>query len=468
MDSISKYLLRTILPVAAFGMFAVTGAEAALISSGDVTADPATWTTSTRAYIGNTSDGSLIINGGSTVTPSTSYIAKTLGTKGDLTIDGTGSGWLSKNTIYIGDFGAATVKITNGGTLTSNQGYLGLNTGGSGNVIVDGVGSTWTCASTLYISRGTDSISITNGGKVSNTIAQIGYYGGNGTITVNGSGSTWINSGAMNIYSTGKVSITDGGSARSTVVSISSGASMTTDVGRGSSLIIGGGTGTLTNGGTIRMVAGAGAANGTYTPIAAGTWAGTGTIQALGGIWDSTNHTVTVSSAITGAAGSALTADLAATQRFLFTDGSTGKSVGAAFQSATSPTSLTLTADSINGTELSSLQSLVGAGKSVLSGWSFKADAGYTSGSPVYLSLFAGSDSNLSDLTIWKYSNGTWGQFSAADLAYDKTFASFTATDLSDYAVSGTATPTPIPAAAWLLGSGVLGLLGLKKRKHTN
>jgi hypothetical protein len=27
-------------------------------------------------------------------------------------------------------------------------------------------------------------------------------------------------------------------------------------------------------------------------------------------------------------------------------------------------------------------------------------------------------------------------------------------------------TPTPIPAAAWLLGSGLLGLVGIRRRKE--
>lgn len=37
--------------------------------------------------------------------------------------------------------------------------------------------------------------------------------------------------------------------------------------------------------------------------------------------------------------------------------------------------------------------------------------------------------------------------------------------NLSMKATNVTATPTPIPAAAWLLGSGVLGMVGLKRRK---
>ncbi len=65
---------------------------------------------------------------------------------------------------------------------------------------------------------------------------------------------------------------------------------------------------------------------------------------------------------------------------------------------------------------------------------------------------------------IWHYDRSAWSQYDAFDLAYDNTFASFTATGLSGYAVSGTA-PVPIPAAAWLLGSGVIGLAGIRRRK---
>ena len=81
----------------------------------------------------------------------------------------------------------------------------------------------------------------------------------------------------------------------------------------------------------------------------------------------------------------------------------------------------------------------------------------------MYLSLFAGAGQTLSGLTIWDYTGGAWGQFSATDLAYNGTYASFTTTNLNDFAVSG-ATPTPIPGALLLFGPGLVGL-GLVKRR---
>ena len=70
----------------------------------------------------------------------------------------------------------------------------------------------------------------------------------------------------------------------------------------------------------------------------------------------------------------------------LITDGS--KSVGAAFQATTAPSTLELSAVSITGSELMALQSLLPSGDAVLSGWDFPARGGLC-GNSVYLSLFA-------------------------------------------------------------------------------
>jgi hypothetical protein len=104
---------------------------------------------------------------------------------------------------------------------------------------------------------------------------------------------------------------------------------------------------------------------------------------------------------------------------------------------------------------LASLQSLLAAGESVISGWDFSS-TGYTvsASTPVYLSLFAGSGLGLSDLEIWSYNGSTWSLTSPSDLAYDGTYASFTAFDLSSYAVVDPPSSVPVPAAVWLLGSG--------------
>lgn len=161
--------------------------------------------------------------------------------------------------------------------------------------------------------------------------------------------------------------------------------------------------------------------------------------------------------------GRAKTIDLSATQRVLFVDAATAQVAGASFLEAGTPTNLTLSASTISGSERTSLQGLLGTGETILSGWDFNATEGYAAGDPAYLSLFAGTGHSLYDLTVWHYDGSAWSKFDASDLAYDNTYASFTVTGLSGYAVSGTA-PVPIPAAAWLLGSGLAGLGFMRRR----
>ena len=54
--------------------------------------------------------------------------------------------------------------------------------------------------------------------------------------------------------------------------------------------------GTITNDGTVCLIAGAAPAPGAdYTPISAGTWGGSDAYQAIGGTWDATGHTFAAS-----------------------------------------------------------------------------------------------------------------------------------------------------------------------------
>ena len=162
---------------------------------------------------------------------------------------------------------------------------------------------------------GTGAFMVTNGGSVRDTHRlrldrpQVGLTG---AATVDGAGSQWniTNSGyTLAVGSSGKgtLSISDGGAvniAAGLPASVNGSSTLTVDVGKGSSLTVGGGTGTISNAGTIRLAAGAGAAIGTYSPITAGTWTNTGTIQALGGVLNS-NYSVTVNAATAGLTGAA-------------------------------------------------------------------------------------------------------------------------------------------------------------------
>ncbi len=465
--TVKKRVVLGMLAVAAAGLLAVTGAQATVTYGGDIdpTTDPASWT-GARCWIGKWSDGWISIDGGSTVTSGYSILGFTTSALGTVTVDGQGSSWTAAN-VSVGFRGRGALTVTNGGTVNAALSIIANDPGTQGTAVVDGSGSKWVNSGTLTVGYyGTGSLTISNGGYVSNTDAVLGSityssYIGNGIVKVNGSGSTWTNNGTLSVGSsgTGRLSIGDGGAVTASAVSINSASTLTTDV--GSSLTVGSGSGAITNDGTVRMVAGTGAASGTYSPIT-GAWTNNGTVQVLGGVLNS-DYSVTVNPAASGTVGTATTIDLATTQRIIFFDATGNPVVGAGFQATTDSTSLTLTASAISGAGLTSLQALLGADEAVLSGWDFTT-TGYTSGDPVYLSLYAGSGQTLLDLSIWHYDGSSWSAYDAYDLAYDGTYAGFTVTDFSGYAVSGTA-PVPIPAAAWLLGSGLAGLAAVRRRR---
>ena len=232
--------------------------------------------------------------------------------------------------------GTGTLVISNGGSVSGTNGHISSGAGSTGSVTVSGAYSTWTNTDTLFVgSDGTGTLTINKGGSVANSDGYIGYsdpsvvgYGNasSGTASVNGANSTWTNSGTLYVgYTAGtgasRLSIGDGGAVTASMAFISAASTLTIDAGRGSSLALG--SGILINNGTIRVVAGAGAANGTYTPISAGAWVsttGTGAVQALGGVWNSTNHTISVGSAATGLVGTGASFDLSTAQRVLLSD----------------------------------------------------------------------------------------------------------------------------------------------------
>ncbi len=318
--------------------------------------------------------------------------------------------------------------------------------------------------------RGT--LSITDGGSVvvnsTRAASYLGSYANSsGLISVEGVGSIWTNvsSLALGQIGQGTISIAGGGVVTAGSVLIGNSQSLLSiDVGRNSQFTVSGGTGTLVNDGIVRIVAGAGVPTDgvQYSPISAGAWSGTGTYQAVGGTWNATGHTFTASSVTKGTSGAPVALDLASVQRTLIDDSGTGWEVGASFLAKPTSTALNFTATAMNSGTLNSLQGLLAPGQSVLSGWNFSADAGYTPGDPIYFSFKVGSGYSTDDLDLWSYNGTSWAAYVPTDLTYDGTFASFTATGLSGYAV----TTVPEPSVLVLLGIGAISLLAFACRRQ--
>ena len=384
--------------------------------------------------------GSLTIRNGVTVNSSSGYVGYNFGSTGIVTVDGAGSKWTS-GSLDVGYSGNGTLSIAHGGVVNTpgvGFGYIGYNSSSTGAVSVDGAGSKWTVNTVVVGVQGSGTLHVINGGAVNGFSGDIGSSSGStGVVAVDGSGSTWTN---LSVYVGGNsnssggsatLSITGGGAVTGTVVAVYNNSLLAIDVGRGSSLNVGNGSGSFGNYGNVRILAGAGVTAGnTYTPISAGTWYDSGTDQAVGGTWNTTNHQFTVSTVQAGMSGSPVSIDLASQQRVLINDSTTGWSLGASFLAKPTSTPLSFTATTISGGTLTALGSLLGAGETVLGGWNLSGASGYTAGDPVYLSFNVGHAQLLDDLQVWQYGGSGWTAYSATDLTYDRTYASLTATAL--------------------------------------
>ncbi len=201
----------------------LSSARAAFSPSGDVspTDDPSTWTSSTNAYIGNTSAGSLTVNGGSALLSYDSYIGNNSGATGVVQITGANSTWTDSDYIYVGYSGTGTMNIANSGAVNGVKCYIGYNSGSSGTLTVNGAGTTLTNVTSGTISGnvyvgyyGSGTLKITNGGTVSDVNGESGFYAGpTSTTTVNGAGSLWKNSNYVfaGTYGSGMINVTNGG-----------------------------------------------------------------------------------------------------------------------------------------------------------------------------------------------------------------------------------------------------------------
>ena len=483
-------------------------------SSGQATVSGvgSSWVGTGGFYVGNDGAGTLTVNNGGTIS-GLGYIGSDSGSTGVVTLDGAGSAWTQGiGGIYVGGSGTGLLQIVHGATASSDSGYIGESSGGMGTAHVDGVGSQWTgmigglyvadgAPGNLTISHGgivssdsgyvggsvpeatgkatidgpgsawTDNkygiyvgdtgagtLSVRNGGRLDSVGGYVGILGA-GALTVDGPGSLWNNTDLLEISPSSTVSISHGGKVTATTLSLDApSALLTMTVGDGSSLDLG--TGSVTNNGVIRLAAAPAAVAGNiYSPITAAAGATWGTVQALGGTWNSSTSTFTVSTAASGNAGAHIVLDLAQQQRVIVTDPATGHTVIASFAATATSNPLDFVASSLTPQQAA----LLPPDQTLLAGWTFSA-SGYTEGDPVYLSLEVGPGFTTTDLETWHYDGTTWSAYTPADFSYDGQYASFTVTGFSGYAVTA-----PEPASLTILaliGGSMLTFRRVRAVKH--
>jgi outer membrane autotransporter protein len=164
--------------------------------------------------------GSLTITNGGTLASTAGYLGYLSNSSGGVTVTGAGSVWSNSSDLFLalGTNSNGTLTISNGGAVSDTVGHVGYGAG-TGTVTVEGIGSTWTNSSDLYIAElGVGTLSVTNGGAVSNDAAYVANsVGSTGMVSIAGTGSTWTNNGSLNVGNrgTGTLTISSGGAVSS-------------------------------------------------------------------------------------------------------------------------------------------------------------------------------------------------------------------------------------------------------------
>ena len=124
-------------------------------------------------------NGALTIQNNGTVNLSVGAdIGEFVGTQGAATVAGAGSTWNNGGLLSIGTNGTGTLTIANGGAVSNTNGFVAFATGSQGAVTVTGAGSSWINSIALFVGRfGTGSLTIADGATVS-------VAGGGGTAFV--------------------------------------------------------------------------------------------------------------------------------------------------------------------------------------------------------------------------------------------------------------------------------------------
>lgn len=414
---------------------------------------------------GYKSNGTLTIAGGEDVRCARGYLGFEAGSIGIGTVAGSGSTWTTTSSLSIGQNGGrGRLNVMSQAQVACNLLYIGNTIGSNGAITVTGLGSTLTGTGHCYIgNNGTGTLTVKDGGLVSNRNANVGcVVGALGEVAVTGLGSTWTSDGPLllGISGTATMTVSDGGlvTARNLRIGANSVARLHVS---GNGLVTLGNaslTGSFTNNGLTRLYADAFLPMAGYRPISecqnrTMIWSGTGTIQTLGGSWNSSAKTFTPTTLTALNAG---TVDsISNGERMRITNPADGRRVGASFDTvAGSPTFSAAPMSAAERAALAATQDFEGL---VLSAWTFNTTL--PAGSEAMLSFDLGD--GVTDLAVWRYSSGAWQPFEPDLMTYDSHgILSFTVTEFDGYAVTG----VPEPTAFALLALGGLAAFGRRRR----
>ena len=175
-------------------LFACAGSavRASISITGNVTPDPNSVNSSEPLYVGDTVEGTMSVDGGSSVASSAGYIAYASGSGGSADVSGTGSEWnTGTGRLSVGDGGLGYMTISHGGSVTSGQTIVGNLANSDGVALVADSGSSWSTGELILGELGDGSLNISNGGSVNATDATAGaQFRSTGSIQVDGEGST--------------------------------------------------------------------------------------------------------------------------------------------------------------------------------------------------------------------------------------------------------------------------------------
>lgn len=178
---------------------------------------PASWASSTTAWVGSTSDGTLTVDSDSDLLSGEISLGYHPGRTGVVTVDGPGSTWSNQWRMYVGRGGSGTLNITNGAAVNMGSygvGYIGYESGSTGAITVDGADSTFYSGESLYVGdAGHGTLNINGGAQVTvdyNThvaaypgaTGAIQFGAGGGTLTT---GSLWAS--ANQVSGTGTINV---------------------------------------------------------------------------------------------------------------------------------------------------------------------------------------------------------------------------------------------------------------------